>query len=315
MAQIKQKTIWVVALALATTLLEGFAPVVNFSPDETRAFASLSKAAAEAAVKDVAGKQVAGKEVAGKEVSAAETMESSEASLNGDITENSDDDFLPAIVPDTTPEDLLEGGPEDLPGDWPDDGLSVASLVSARDSLSDLERFPLFLANDQARLVATSTRLPSTRLNQPSLTWVQEQLGDRYGSDRLVEQWYAYRVRNVVDGNRLNYVDVIVNERIWGLLTYFERYAFILQFGTAAQGDGYHLRIFHSGDAANVVDAATSGGRAVVALRGAYICDFAAVPGENESANSGATAPCEVVFNAFSTGRRAKPAPQSPRLF
>jgi hypothetical protein len=146
-------------------------------------------------------------------------------------------------------------------------------LVETRAQLSDLERFPLFLPESQGTLMSASDRLSPVQISQPSLAWIQDQLGDRYGSDRLIEQWQAYRVSGP-NGESLRYVDAIVNERIWSLLSDFERYGVILQFGTETKGYGYHLRVFHSGDAANVSDAMIAGNDGLIVLRGAYLCDF-----------------------------------------
>jgi len=141
------------------------------------------------------------------------------------------------------------------------------------------------------------------------LVWTQEKLGDRYGSDRLIEQWRAYRVTepvpNSLNPNSFNYVDVIVNQRIWNLLSYFERYAFISQFGSETKEYGYSLRVFHSGDIANLEDRRTSQSANFVALRGAYLCPFGQItvpPTPEETA----ALPCEVVFNR-TTGRRVLP--------
>lgn len=182
-----------------------------------------------------------------------------------------------------------------------DDNQSEFAIAAVRTQLSDLDRFPLFLPSSRGTLVSASNQLSPRRLSRPSLFWIQDQMGARYGSDRLVDQWQAYQV-NDATGTSLNYVDAVVNERIWDLLTYFERYAFMEQFGTAAQDYGYHLRVFHTGDAANAEEARTSGNAELVALRGAHVCSF------GQSASSGATPsetlPCAVVFDSLSRPRR-----------
>ncbi len=164
--------------------------------------------------------------------------------------------------------------------------------------LTDLTRFPLFLPVSVGLLTAASDRLSPVQISSPSLVWTQDKLGDRYGSDRLVEQWRAYSVSGDASGS-LNYVDVIVNQRIWGLLSYFERYAFILQFGSAAKLDGYNLRVFHTGDVANFNDSTGASNIDFVTLRGAYLCPFdaAAFPLTAETA---ASLSCEVLFDSSS---------------
>ena len=175
-------------------------------------------------------------------------------------------------------------------------------IAAVRTQLSDLDRFPLFLPSSRGTLVSASSQLSPRRQSRPSLFWIQDQMGARYGSDRLVDQWQAYQVKDAT-GTSLNYVDAIVNERIWDLLTYFERYAFMEQFGTAAQDYGYHLRVFHTGDAANADEAQATGNAELVTLRGAHVCSF----GQSvllPSTISSETLPCAVVFDSLSRARR-----------
>ncbi len=170
--------------------------------------------------------------------------------------------------------------------------------------LSDLDQFPLSLSAAQGTIVAADDRLSPVRFSQPSLSWIRDQVGDRYGSDRLVEHWRAYRV----EGGP-NYVDIIVNEQIWSLLNYFERYAFVLQFGTAAEDNGYSVRVFHTGDVAAVNDIRASRvrSRAGGVLRGGHFCDFSqvALP---PSPSAEAKLPCTIVLDDSSSSRIRRPA-------
>lgn len=188
--------------------------------------------------------------------------------------------------------------------DQPDSSLVMPSLVTVEAQLSDLTRFPLFLPADQGTLMAASDRLSLTQISQPSLVWIQDQLGDRYGSDRLVDQWRAYRATGD-NGESINYVDVIVNQRIWDLLSYFERYGFIAQFGTSAKSYGYQLRVFNTSDAANASDPRNSGSAGFVLLRGAYICDFSQVS-QPPSVGAAANIRCEVTSDTFGGRDRRK---------
>ncbi|MGB7250486.1 MAG: hypothetical protein WBC73_16230 [Phormidesmis sp.] len=163
----------------------------------------------------------------------------------------------------------------------------------AQSRLLNIEQVPLFLPADKGKLVAASNRLSPTQISQPSLSWIRDQEGNRYGSDRLISQWQAYQLD---DGSR--YVDVVVNEQIWSLLNYFERYAFILHFGTAAKRDRYQLRVFHSGDAANQSETGDTrrASASLVRIRGAYFCNFEAIP----TAASVAELPCTIVLDESS---------------
>ena len=174
-------------------------------------------------------------------------------------------------------------------------------IVDARSQLSDLTQLPLFLPPTLGRQVASSERLSSAQVSEPSLSWIREQLGKRYGSDRLVVQWQAYQAFS--DLQPLSYVDVVVDEQIWSLLSYFERYAFIAQFGTVAKQYGYHLRVFHSGDLLNYDAAQTIDDNPLITLRGAYICQFPSIFGVEPVATSpdvAAAIPCDILLDEAS---------------
>lgn len=176
------------------------------------------------------------------------------------------------------------------------------SMEEARSKLSNLDELPLFLPSSIGDLVASSEGLSPTDISKPSLSWIRDQVGKRYGSDRLVTQWQAYEV-DANARNALFYVDVVVDEQIWSLLSYFERYAFISQFGTVAQQYGYHLRVFHSGDVVNHNDAQSSGSNRLVGMRGAHVCNFQQVPDSATTPLDPALASeiyCEVVFDDVS---------------
>lgn len=84
----------------------------------------------------------------------------------------------------------------------------------------------------------------------PSLWWTNEQFGEK-----LVSDWKAYGVGQV--GNQQ--INVRVRPELWTRYTYFERYAFVLKFGSDASSFGYQLMVLDSQDF----------------VLGAYTCDFA----------------------------------------
>lgn len=84
----------------------------------------------------------------------------------------------------------------------------------------------------------------------PSLWWTNEQFGEK-----LVSDWKAYGVGQV--GNQQ--INVMVRPELWTRYTYFERYAFVLKFGSDASNFGYQLMVLDSQDF----------------VLGAYTCDFA----------------------------------------
>lgn len=183
----------------------------------------------------------------------------------------------------------------------------VAQSNSIRSPLSNLDQFPLFPAlsstSYQGQIVASDNSLSPVKMEQPSLSWIEDQVGNRYGSNRLVERWRAYRAPDST-GKTISYVDVIVNESIWDLLNYFERYAFISQFGSAAKYQGYNLRVFHTGDEQTSLDAngtRVNGVRTAV-LRGAYFCNFeqsTLLPNPNLP-----SVPCNIVLDESSLRTR-----------
>lgn len=92
---------------------------------------------------------------------------------------------------------------------------------------------------------------PSQRgFTVPSLWWTSQQFGEK-----LVLDWQAYGAGQV--GNRQ--INVIVRPELWTRYTYYERYGFVLKFGTDASNFGYQLLVLDSEDF----------------LLGAYTCDFA----------------------------------------
>ncbi|MEM8504073.1 MAG: hypothetical protein AAF716_13085 [Cyanobacteria bacterium P01_D01_bin.1] len=156
-------------------------------------------------------------------------------------------------------------------------------MADWRSRLTDIETLTLFLTEDKGQLVSASTQLSLTQLSEPTFAWVEDQLNERYGPNKrgqneaAITQWRAYRT---TDG--LQYVDVVVNAGLWTQFTYFDRYAFVQQFGEAAIAKGYQLRIFQTDDVDNHIEALTleENGRdptiaRPVYLRGSYFCSTA----------------------------------------
>ncbi|WP_157620180.1 hypothetical protein [Synechococcus sp. PCC 7335] len=158
-------------------------------------------------------------------------------------------------------------------------GLS-AELAELQSRLANMQALPLFLPKDRGELISASTRLSDTQLSEPSFAWIEDQLNERYGPNKrgqneaAITQWSTYRTN---DG--LRYVDVIIDAGLWSQFTYFDRYAFVRQFGSAAIVEGYQLRVFHTEDVDNYIEALAleENGRdpsivRPVFLRGSYFC-------------------------------------------
>jgi len=156
-------------------------------------------------------------------------------------------------------------------------------LEALRSRLADIKVLSLFLEADQGTLVSASTQLSLTQLSEPTFAWIEDQLNERYGPNKrgqneaAITQWRTYRT---TDG--LQYADVVVDTGLWAQFTYFDRYAFVQQFGEAAIAKGYQLRVFHTDDVDNYIQALSleENGRdptiaRPVYLRGSYFCSSA----------------------------------------
>ncbi|MBD1870805.1 hypothetical protein H6F95_26605 [Cyanobacteria bacterium FACHB-471] len=84
--------------------------------------------------------------------------------------------------------------------------------------------------------VITADTVSQTDLTLPSLWWADEQFGGK-----LLNNWFAFTGSN----GETRRVDLIVNQQIWSLYNYLERYTFINQLGTAAQEFGYSTRVYN----------------------------------------------------------------------
>jgi hypothetical protein len=86
--------------------------------------------------------------------------------------------------------------------------------------------------------VVTKDTICQTGLTIPSLWWADEQFGDK-----LLENWLAYPEKKRID--------LVVNRQIWGLMDYYQRYAFVHRMVTVVRDngetgeEGYDLRIFN----------------------------------------------------------------------
>ncbi|MBE9063333.1 hypothetical protein IQ256_20440 [cf. Phormidesmis sp. LEGE 11477] len=161
-------------------------------------------------------------------------------------------------------------------------GDSTAELAALRSRLSNIQALPLFLPDDQGELVSASTQLSATQLSEPTFAWIEDQLIERYGpnargqNEAAITQWRVYQTND-----RLRYVDVIIDTGLWTQFTYFDRYAFVQQFGSATMAKGYQLRVFHTEDVDNYIEALSleENGRdptiaRPVFLRGGYFCSL-----------------------------------------
>jgi hypothetical protein len=87
----------------------------------------------------------------------------------------------------------------------------------------------------------TNTSISQTNLTIPSFWWTRDQIAAQaqFGS-KLVDSWLACPG----DSTSSNRVDFVVNQQVWSLLDYLQRYDFVQQFGTDASRYGYNMRIY-----------------------------------------------------------------------
>ncbi|MEH2443380.1 hypothetical protein [Nostoc sp.] len=84
--------------------------------------------------------------------------------------------------------------------------------------------------------VITANTINPARLTVPSLWWAQQN-----SEKKLLDNWIAYPASDKEPAR----VDLIVNQQIWSLLEYVERYDFVNRLGSAARNFGYNVRVFN----------------------------------------------------------------------
>lgn len=84
--------------------------------------------------------------------------------------------------------------------------------------------------------VITANTINPERLTVPSLWWAQEN-----SEKKLLDNWIGYPAFEKEPAR----VDLIVNQQIWSLLEYVERYNFVNRLGSAARNFGYNVRVFN----------------------------------------------------------------------
>ncbi|KAM3097812.1 hypothetical protein ACKFKF_19200 [Phormidesmis sp. 146-12] len=88
----------------------------------------------------------------------------------------------------------------------------------------------------------TETSISQTNLTIPSFWWTRDQIAaqPQFGS-RLLDKWLACPGQRTTPGQ----ADFVVNQQVWSLLDYLERYKFVQELGTESSGYGYNMRIFN----------------------------------------------------------------------
>lgn len=84
--------------------------------------------------------------------------------------------------------------------------------------------------------IITANTINLSGLTTPSLWWAKEN-----SENKLLDNWIAYPASN----NEAARVDLIVNQQIWSLLDYLERYDFVNRLGNTVRRDAYNVRVFN----------------------------------------------------------------------
>lgn len=84
--------------------------------------------------------------------------------------------------------------------------------------------------------VITANTISQRGLTIPSL-WLAKENSE----NKLLDNWIAYPAKKTEPGR----VDLLVNQQIWSILDYSERYSFLNRVGNVARRYGYNLRVFN----------------------------------------------------------------------
>lgn len=122
--------------------------------------------------------------------------------------------------------------------------LATISLLPIRPSLGQTTSVPrpsnapleLSLLTKPKSSVITATTINQRNLTLPRLWWAKDS-----AEKKLLDNWVAYPASKAEPAR----VDLVVNQQIWTLLDYLERYDFINRLGTAARRDNYNVRVFN----------------------------------------------------------------------
>ncbi|WP_353931265.1 hypothetical protein WJM97_01245 [Okeanomitos corallinicola TIOX110] len=114
--------------------------------------------------------------------------------------------------------------------------LPIYSSQAENIPLASNAPLELSLLNEPNGSVITADTIASQGLTIPSLWWAKQ-----ISENKLLDNWIAYPA-SVSESAR---VDLIVNQQIWSLLDYLERYKFVNKVGTIARGFGYNIRVFN----------------------------------------------------------------------
>ncbi len=88
----------------------------------------------------------------------------------------------------------------------------------------------------------TESSMSESGLTVPSFWWLRDEISAQaqFGR-RLIDRWLACPGTN----GQSNRVDFLVNQQVWSLLDYLERYQFVHRLGTVAGDYRHNVRVFN----------------------------------------------------------------------
>ena len=84
--------------------------------------------------------------------------------------------------------------------------------------------------------IITAKTIDPQKLTVPSLWWSKQT-----SENKLLDNWIAYPASSTEPPR----ADLIVNQQIWSLLDYLEKYGFVNNLGRIASKYGYNIRVFN----------------------------------------------------------------------
>ena len=121
--------------------------------------------------------------------------------------------------------------------------LTTISLLITQPTTAQTQSFPSasdaplqlsLLRNPQG--VVTANTINERQLTIPSLWWAKENF-----ESKLLDNWIAYPPTTTQPAR----VDLLVNQQVWSILDYLERYNFVNRIGSLAKNYNYNIRVFN----------------------------------------------------------------------
>ncbi|MBE9208330.1 hypothetical protein IQ244_17705 [Nostoc sp. LEGE 06077] len=125
-------------------------------------------------------------------------------------------------------------------------GFSLSAIFISSFSPSLAETSSVLLPSDAPLELDLLTKpnsniITANTINPQGLTTPSLWLAQANSENKLLDNWIAYPASAKTPGR----VDVIVNQQVWSILDYLERYSFVNRLGNVARKDVYNLRVFN----------------------------------------------------------------------